>query len=336
MKKFFALVTVVIMCLVIVGGCSTQSQTSDSAKTTSKDTEEKHLYKVGFVNLADTDENCYLATKTFVDVVQSDEFKEKIGAGKNVQVLALDSELDIEKQTTNVENLLAEGVDMVFLIGADTEGNTVSVQACNKAGVPIYMVATEATDGDWKFIGWDELDFGAYQARWVAKNIDKDANLFYLNGTPGREAFIKRHKGFMDIIKKERPDINIVSEQAAPNTTTEEGMQIAEDWIQAYGDDIDVIVSLSNHATIGVIQALKAAKMIDKVIVVDSIHSGTWDVQEVKDGEVDYSVYVGFDILGELSADVCARTYLGENVKDQELMELADVTIDNVHSIWPD
>jgi inositol transport system substrate-binding protein len=225
---------------------------------------------------------------------------------------------------------------MIFLIGADTEGNTVAVEACNKAGIPVYMVATEATGGDWKFIGWVEEDYGRYQGRWVAKNAKKDANIFYLYGTPGREAFIKREAGFLEVIKAERPDLKVVSTQACPRTLAEEGLQVTEDWIQGYGDQIDLIVSQANLIAVGAVQALKAANMLDKVTVVSGIHSGSWDVQQVKDGEVDYAVYVGFDKLGELSADVCARTYLGENILDKELIELGDVTKDNVYEIWPD
>lgn len=360
MKKLIVLSTIVVLCVALVAGCAaaptatassaatsssapavsssapaTSSEAASSTVATSSSPAAKRLLKVGFVNLSDSDENCALAAKTFANIVKSDDFKKEIGADTNVQVTSLDSQMDIAKQQTNVETLLTQGVDMVFLIGADTTGNAASVQACNKAGVPIFMVATEASGGDWKFIGWDETDYGKAQGNWLVKNAPQNANIYYITGTPGREAFIKRGDGFKQAIAA-RPDLKIAAEQAAPDCTAEEGMQITEDWIQAAKDKMDVLVSQSNLMAQGAVQALKAANMQGKVIVVSNISAGTWDVQEVKDGEVTYAVDVGFDALGKLCADVAAKQYNGQAIQDKEMLQLQDVTKDNVNTLWPD
>ena len=65
------------------------------------------LYKVGYSNLADSDENCYISSSTFKEVVESDDFAEAVGHKVSVEWTIQTG--DITKQTTNVETLLAKG-----------------------------------------------------------------------------------------------------------------------------------------------------------------------------------------------------------------------------------
>lgn len=287
-------------------------------------------WKVGFINLADSDENCFLATTVFKDTVSGSDFATKVGAPQDIEVIALDSQLDIQKQQDHIENLITQEVDMIFLIGADTEGNTASVKAANDAGIPIFMVATTASGGDYTFVGWDEYQYGVYQGEWAAENFPEGAKYCYMDGTSGREAFQKREAGFMDIIEEKRPDCEMLSVQASENTTAEEAMQITEDWITQYGDEIDAVVTQSNNTVVGAIEALKAAGMIDDVIVIGGIHTGTWDVDMLRSGEQNYAVYVGFSVLGETCVDICEGVYGGESYGDEVMMEIYHVDQDNI------
>lgn len=171
---------------------------------------EDYIYRVGFVNIDNADQNCYPAMQNFVSYVESDEFEKSVG--HPVEVLQADSALDVEKQSTNVETLLTKGIDMLFMIGVDTEGNNAAVEECNAENIPVYMVGTEASSGEWKFVGFDETEFGSIQGDWCVENLDEGENICYLEGTPGREATTKRKEGFEDAIA-ERDDLKILSSQ---------------------------------------------------------------------------------------------------------------------------
>ncbi|MGI6175549.1 MAG: sugar ABC transporter substrate-binding protein [Christensenellales bacterium] len=348
MKKFVCVMLTLLLCVSLLAACggdnadsgvtdSAAPEKSDAPETddTTKPAENDRTYKVGYVNLSDNDENCYLATMTCKEICESDAFKEAVGAPQNIEVVALDSQLDVQKQQTAVENLITQQVDMIFLIGADTEANTTAVKACNEVGIPIFMVATTASGGDYSFLGWDEYEYGAMQARWAVDNLPEGTNICYMDGTSGREAFDKREAGFKDIMEAERPDCVFLSTQASENTTAEESMQITEDWITQFGADLECVVTQSNNTVIGAIEALKAANMIDDVIVLGGIHVGTWDVEMLRKGEQDYAVSVSFGTLGELCADVAQRCYNGEPIEKEEMMELYHITIDNVDEYFP-
>lgn len=315
MKKFLSLLLAISMSILVLTGCNSKTTSSNG-----------RVYKVGFVNLADSDANCYQAAQTFKKTVESDEFKNKIGSDVNVEVLAADSDGDIAKQTSNVETLLAKGIDALFLIGVDTAGNSTAVKAANEAGVPVFMVATEATEGKYKFIGFNETEFGKRQGQYVVDNLKKDAKVLYLGGTAGREASIAREKGALDVIKEKRSDIKILANQAA-DFSKEKAMKVTEDWIQAYGS-FDAIIAADNSMAGGAVEALKAADMAGKVQVIGTITPGTWDAALVKNGEMAYGVYVSFKVLGELCADVAAKMYKGEDIPEKNYMEMFDVTKD--------
>jgi ABC-type sugar transport system substrate-binding protein len=288
------------------------------------------VYRVGFVNIADRDPICYPAMLKFVERMNSPEVLKKIGVDK-VEVLTVDSDLDVEKQATNVDTILARGVDLMFIIGVNTEANTVDVEKCNAAGVPVFMVGTEASGGTWKFIGFNESELGQKQGEWCAANLPQNTKICYLQGVPGREAALFREQGFRDGISS-RSDLEIISAQSGMFEVAK-AMQVTEDWIQAYGNTIGAVVAADTQMTAGAIEALKGANMIDKVIVCGVIHLGTWDADLIRQGEESYAVYVSWLAVGTLCADVAADWYAGNTIPERSHIELQDITPQNYAEI---
>jgi ABC-type sugar transport system substrate-binding protein len=302
-----------VACVSLMASCNAKK---DSEKT-------EFLYRVGFVNIADRDPITYPSMLRFVDRMNSDEILKKVGVEK-IEVLTADSDLNIERQTTNVETMLTKGVDIMFIIGVDTEGNTVSVEQCNAAGVPVFMVGTEASGGEWKFIGFNELELGKKQGDWCAANLPPNTNICYLQGAPGREAALYREQGFRDGISG-RKDLTVLSAQTGMWEVAR-AMQVTEDWIQAYGDTIGCIVSADAQMITGAIAALTTANMNERVITCGTFSLGTWDAEPIRTGEEDYAVFVGWPSVGALCADIAAEYYLGNEIAERSYIELFDVT----------
>ena len=165
--KILLMVLAVIVTAGTFTGCgSSQNSSSDSGSAQENEDsgeEEGKKFRIGLSNLADSDESCFNACNTMAEIVESDEFAKKAGA--NVTVEWVDSDSNIDKQTSNVEALLTKGIDAMFIIGVDTAGNSAAVKACNEAGVPVFMAATESEEGDYKFVGFNEYDTGYAQGK---------------------------------------------------------------------------------------------------------------------------------------------------------------------------
>lgn len=290
------------------------------------------VYRVGFANIDDSDNCCYPAALKFKEYVESDEFAKSIGVDK-VETLLTDSAGDIEKQTTNVETMLTKGVDMMFIIGVDTEGNTTAVEQCNAEGVPVFMVGTEASGGIWKFVGFDETQLGQGQGKWCADNLPENTKICYLEGTPGREAAVLRKEGFMDGIAQ-RDDLEVLSSQTG-DFDTETAMQVTEDWIQAYGDDIGCIVAADGKMITGACEAVKAAALGDQVTTCGVV-SVEDDAYLVEQGDEDYAIFVYWPSIGTLCGEIAEKIYKGEQVDARTNIELQDMTKDNVKELLAD
>jgi ABC-type sugar transport system substrate-binding protein len=324
--------TNVLLCLAVLLLCSGLLLSCNRQKTETAETGKKFLYRVGFVNINDKDPTCYPAMLEFVKRMESEELLQRVGVEK-IEVLTADSDSNVERQTTNVETMLTRGVDILFIIGVDTEGNSIAVELCNEAGVPVFMVGTEASRGDWKFVGFNEREVGLKQGEWCTANLRQNAKIFYLQGAPGREATLFREEGFREGISS-RPDLEIVSAQTGMWEVAR-AMQVTEDWIQAYGNDIGCIAAADTQMIVGAIEALTAANMNDSVITCGMLQTGTWDLEPLRSGVEDYAVFAYWPSICILSADIAADFYLGKEIPERNNIELFDVTPENYTQFFP-
>lgn len=356
-KKLIAAMLTVAMASALLAGCGgsggTSAQSGTQEQEKSEDTadggeaeeagsntaseeditlRDDLVYRVGFANIDDSDNCCYPAALKFKEYVESEEFAKSIGVDK-VETLLTDSAGDIEKQTTNVETMLTKGVDMMFIIGVDTEGNTTAVEQCNAEGVPVFMVGTEASGGIWKFVGFDETQLGQGQGKWCADNLPENTKICYLEGTPGREAAVLRKEGFLDGIAQ-RDDLEVLSSQTG-DFDTETAMQVTEDWIQAYGDDIGCIVAADGKMITGACEAVKAAALGDQVTTCGVV-SVEDDAYLIEQGDEDYAIFVYWPSIGTLCGEIAEKIYKGEQVDARTNIELQDMTKDNVKELLAD
>ena len=289
----------------------------------------KLVYRVGFIDFDNAAPNTYLAAMNFKDYVESEEFAAEIGVDQ-VEVMVADSAMDIEKQSTNVETLLTKGVDMMFIIGVDTEGNTAAVEACNAEGIPVFMVGTEATGGSWRFIGFDETELGKTQGQWCVDNLPENAKIFYLEGTPGREASTKRKQGFEEAISA-REDLEIVSSQNG-DFDAATSMQVTEDWITAYGDEIDCIVGSDDKSAAGAVEALNQNQMLDDVAVVGVVHLPE-NAEAIQEGSWRAAVLCYWPSIGTLSGEICKAIYMGQDIEDRTNIQLYALDSSNLEEL---
>lgn len=331
-KKLIAVLLTVSMAVAMLSGCG---GTSDSGSGDSSDTagvaeksgvdSEDYVYRVGFVNIDNADQNCYPAAMNFKEYVESEEFAKAVGADK-VEAMAADSALDIEKQTTNVETMLTKGVDMMFIIGVDTEGNTAAVEQCNAESVPVFMVGTEASGGQWKFVGFNETELGQKQGEWCVENLPENANICYIEGTPGREAAVLRKQGFTDAIG-ERDDLNLLSSQTG-EFEAETSMKVTEDWLTTYGDEITCIVCPDNFSALGASQAIAAVNKTGDIITCGVVGNRE-DAELIKNGQETYGVFCYWPMIGTLCGEIAKQQYLGEEIPERSNIELFDMTKEN-------
>jgi ABC-type sugar transport system substrate-binding protein len=106
-------------------------------------------------------------------------------------------------------------------------------------------------------------------------------------------------------------------------------MNLMENWIQAYKDQISAVFCQNDEMAMGALNALVQSNMKEKVMVVgiDAIADA---LKSVKDGELDATVYQDCKGQAEGALDAAYKLVKGESVDKQILIPFILVTKDNV------
>jgi len=243
--------------------------------------EQKDKYKVGF---AQTESNNPWR------IAQTNSMKaeaEKLG----FQLVYTDAAGSAAKQVADVNSMIAQGVDVIFLAPREEKPLIPAVMAAKKAGIPVILLdrsvdpsLAKAGEDYLTFIGSNFVEEGKRVAEWLAKNANGKSKIIELEGTTGSSPANDRKKGFDEAIKA-AGGFEIVASQTG-DFARDKGRQVAEALLQAH-PDADVIYAHNDEMAIGAIAALEAAgKVPGKDVLVLSIDGGKEAVQAVVDGKI--------------------------------------------------
>lgn len=242
---------------------------------------QKDTYKVGF---AQTESNNPWR------IAQTNSMKaeaEKLG----YQLVYTDAAGSAAKQVADVNSMIAQGVDVIFLAPREEKPLIPAVMAAKKAGIPVILLdrsvdpsLAKAGEDYLTFIGSNFVEEGKRVGEWLAKNANGKSKIIELEGTTGSSPANDRKKGFDEAIQA-AGGFEIVASQTG-DFARDKGRQVAEALLQAH-PDADIIYAHNDEMAIGAIAALEAAgKVPGKDVLVLSIDGGKEAVQLVVDGKI--------------------------------------------------
>ena len=240
---------------------------------------KKDTYKVGF---AQTESNNPWR------IAQTESMKAE-AAKMGYQLVYTDAAGSAAKQVADVNSMIAQGVDLIFLAPREEKPLIPAVMAAKKAGIPVILLdrnvdqsLAKAGEDYITFIGSDFIDEGKRVAEWLMANKPGGAKIIELEGTTGSSPANDRKKGFDEALTG---DYKVLASQTG-DFARDKGRQVAEALLQAH-PDADVIYAHNDEMAMGAIAALEAAgKTPGKDVWVLSIDGGKEAVQAVVDGKI--------------------------------------------------
>jgi ribose transport system substrate-binding protein len=260
----------------VLGLVSSVAMAADLPPLAKKDT-----YKVGF---AQTESNNPWR------IAQTESMKAE-AAKLGYQFVYTDAAGSAAKQVADVNSMIAQGVDLIFLAPREEKPLIPAVLAAKKAGIPVILLDRSvdpklAVAGkDYvTFIGSDFVEEGKRVAEWLVKNANGKTKIIELEGTTGSSPANDRKKGFDEAIKA-AGGFEIVASQSG-DFARDKGRQVAEALLQAH-PDANVIYAHNDEMALGAIAALEAAgKKPGTDVLVLSIDGGKEAVQAIADGKI--------------------------------------------------
>ncbi|PLP59369.1 sugar ABC transporter substrate-binding protein [Mesorhizobium loti] len=265
-----------VSALGVLGSVSSVAMAADLPPLAKKDT-----YKVGF---AQTESNNPWR------IAQTESMKAE-AAKLGYQFVYTDAAGSAAKQVADVNSMIAQGVDLIFLAPREEKPLIPAVLAAKKAGIPVILLDRSvdpklAVAGkDYvTFIGSDFVEEGKRVAEWLVKNANGKTKIIELEGTTGSSPANDRKKGFDEAIKA-AGGFEIVASQSG-DFARDKGRQVAEALLQAH-PDANVIYAHNDEMALGAIAALEAAgKKPGTDVLVLSIDGGKEAVQAIVDGKI--------------------------------------------------
>jgi ribose transport system substrate-binding protein len=212
---------------------------------------------------------------------------------KTYDFLMTDAQGQTSKQFSDIEDLIARQVDVIFLAPREYEGLTPALEAARDANIPVFLIDREAAGEPGKhfvsFLGSDFIAQGRRVGEWLAKATNGKASIVELTGTAGSSVAIDRAKGFRDAIAN-YPNMKIIATQTA-DFSRAAAQRVMENIIQAKGSGITAVYAHNDEMALGAIQALKSSGMKPgKDVIVGSIDGQKTALEAIIKGELGVSV----------------------------------------------
>jgi ribose transport system substrate-binding protein/inositol transport system substrate-binding protein len=205
--------------------------------------------------------------------LMTDAMQEK-AAAEGVTLLVRDAQWDPVAQLAHVDEFITKGVDAMIIAAVDAASMVQGVEAANEAGIPFVGVNMYVeSDGVDAYAGPNDVRAGEMMVEYCMDKLGDTFNCIVLEGAEGYYAMLDRREGIKNIMDQ-NPGINALAIKTA-GWTREGALELMENYIQDFGDQIQAVIAHNDEMALGAIQALEAAGMNDDVIVVVWMQSTT-------------------------------------------------------------
>jgi ribose transport system substrate-binding protein len=242
MKKLLGIIAILCLCMTTVfaqGSTETETKKNDNGKI-----------KVGY-------DIYYLGNSWSVQLYQEFKWNAENKFADKIDVTYVESENDVTKQIANLEDLIAQGVDVIITTPIDTNALNATLQEAMDDGIKVILVgATVNGDCYDTLVTVDETEFGRKGAEWLVDQLGGKGKIVCLNGISGISTSELRYNGAKAVFDK-YPDIKILAaEDAGWDYAT--AKTVTSNLLAAY-PEIDGVWSQGGAMTLGAIEAFQGA-----------------------------------------------------------------------------
>jgi ribose transport system substrate-binding protein len=203
-----------------------------------------------------------LGNPFFVQVVKGAEARAKQIAGGDVTVTAVSADYDLNKQSTQIDNFIASGVDLVLVNAADPVAIEPAMVRPKAARIVAVAVDVEAK-GTAATVTTNNVEAGAKACQYIVDKLNGTGEVAIMNGPPV-SSVIDRVTGCKQAFAK-APGIKVVSDNQNGKGSREGGLEVMIGLLTA-NDDIDAVFTINDPQAIGADLAAKQLNFTDIII----------------------------------------------------------------------
>jgi len=310
--------TVLALCL----GCGKQTETSSSGTATdtgkqasgmadSGQTAAKPKAVIGVSLLT-------MANPFFK--VMGDAMKAE-GAKNNYDVIVEAGEMDPARQRDQVNDFIVKKVNAIILSPCDSRSIGTSIQAANKAGIPVFTADIASMDRAAKVVSHvatDNYEGGKLAGQAMIEALGGNGNVAIIDH-PEVESVIQRTRGFREAVAGAK-GIKIVA-QLPGGAQRDTAFKTAQDILEK-NPQLNGIFAINDPTALGAVAAIEKAGRVGKIKVI-GFDGQPEAKQAIKEGKI-YADAIQFpEKIGTMAIQAVSKYMAGEQVPPQTLIPTA-------------
>ena len=232
-----------------------------------------------------------------------------------VSYVSSDAQSSSSKQISDVESLIAQGVDALIILAQDAQAIGPAVQAAADEGIPVIGYDRLIEDPRAFYLTFDNVEVGRMQARAVFEAMP-EGDYVMIKGSPTDPNADFLRGGQQEILQEaiDAGKINIVGEAYTDGWLPANAQRNMEQILTSVDNKVDAVVA-SNDGTAGGVVAALAAQGMDGIPVSgqDGDHAA---LNRVASGTQTVSVWKDARELGKAAGEIAVALAGGTAMAD--------------------
>ena len=181
----------------------------------------------------------------------------------NAKVTALSTKYDLNTQVSQIENFIANKVDLLLLNAVDSKAIAPAVKKAQDAGILVIALDVTAAGADYTVMS-DNVAAGANACDYIVKKLNGKGNVVIVNGPPV-SSVMDRVVGCKQVFSK-APGIKVLSDNQDAKGSRDGGMSVMQNLLTAH-PKIDAVFAINDPTGIGAELAIKQAKRSGEMFI---------------------------------------------------------------------
>ncbi|WP_293573242.1 D-xylose ABC transporter substrate-binding protein [Phaeobacter sp.] len=225
---------------------------------------------------------------------------------KGATYVSADAQSSSAKQLSDIESLIAQGVDALIILAQDAQAIGPAVEAAADEGIPVVAYDRLIEDNRAFYLTFDNIEVGRMQARAVLE-AQPSGNYVMIKGSPTDPNADFLRGGQQEVIQAaiDSGDIKIVGEAYTDGWLPANAQRNMEQILTANDNSVDAVIASNDGTAGGVVAALTAQGMEGLAVSgQDGDHAA---LNRVAKGTQTVSVWKDARDLGKAAAEIAVQ-----------------------------
>ncbi|MFQ6551922.1 D-xylose ABC transporter substrate-binding protein [Aestuariibius insulae] len=234
------------------------------------------------------------------------------------EYVSADAQSSSAKQLSDVESLIAQGVDALIILAQDTQAIGPAVQAAADEGIPVIAYDRLIEDDRAFYLTFDNIEVGRMQARAVLEAAP-EGNYVMIKGSPTDPNADFLRGGQQEVLQEaiDSGAITIVGEAYTDGWLPANAQRNMEQILTANDNNVDAVVA-SNDGTAGGAVAALTAQGLEGAVPVSGQDGDHAALNRVALGTQTVSVWKDARDLGREAGEIAVALAGGTGMSDVE------------------